>query len=147
MRHCRSAMWSREPDLPPEPKGVGPPSTQERDCRMANARSKEKLLAFMASGSGSPEAICPSNVVEQRHEHDPFIEGFWILPVQVFQTHLCDFNSGNTWYYVPNELYFSGCQHEVFDKSVLVPYILQFRCPTDGSGFETPTHNIESENT
>ena len=50
---------------------------------------------------------------------------------------------------MPHELHFTGCQIEIFDKSVFVPYVLQILAAQllDGSGLEPPTHNVESENT
>ena len=42
----------------------------------------------------------------------------------------------------------SGCQIDLFDLSVFVPWVLHFFAQLlDGSGFETSTHNVQSENT
>ena len=94
-------------------------------------------------------SLCPPSVVEHRHEHDPFIKEFWSLAIQVFLNMHLGVNTKSTWQYVPNALHFSGCQVSCFDKSVFVPYIVHFHCPTVGwiLIWENPTHNVESENT
>ena len=91
--------------------------------------------------------LCPHNVVEHRHEDDPRIKRFWILPVQVFLNMLLDVRSGSNWDYVPNESHFTGSQIHFLTKpcsfhssSNVVAWLLE------GCGSESPTQNAESEN-
>ena len=81
-------------------------------------------------------------------KYDPIFNGFWISPVQICLNMLLVVESGNTWWYVPNELHFSGCQTRFsanpcsFHRpSSFVAQVL------DGFGFEIPTHSVESGNT
>ena len=74
--------------------------------------------------------LCPSNVVEHRHEYDPFIDIFWILPVSGRSTgSTCQMNCT------------LGLQIQcsLHTSSSCVAQLL------DGFGFENPTHNVKSK--
>ena len=91
--------------------------------------------------------LCQFDVVVHGHEYDPLIEGFWISSAQIPLNMLLDVKCGSTWKYTPCELHLSGCAVHMSSKSVFVPYLTHIVAQLlDGSGFEPPIHDVESEN-
>ena len=64
------------------------------------------------------------------HEYDPNLKRFWISPCQIRLNMFPDVKSGSTRVFVPNEFSYN--------------FVAQLLA---GSGFEIPTHHVESEDT
>ena len=84
--------------------------------------------------------LCPINVVEQRHEHDLFIEILWISPIQVLLEMLLDVSI--VW--APgNQMNAKFCFRQIHVRSIDPPILL---LPSvflsDGSGFDTLTRTV-----